>query len=170
MLLLVLVGCSSGEPRVFSLNGITRVHTDHKIFGITYRTEIEDMKTADQQREDIELDKERDKAELDVITEKRQKTAAFWGGVVLLAGAVASVIFGYISDGWRFWGGMAAICAVSGVGAWSFEFVISYLHWIGVAILLAGILWTMWKLKDFSLNKHLKKRKEGKGNATDKHC
>jgi len=156
-----LSSCTTGEPKSYKINGVTRVHTPKKICGVTYWTSTEEVKTKEQQLDDLEVDKERREQELDLQAEERQAATVFWFGTICMSCALACVIAGYLLKGWRFWGGLAALLAVIGTLSWSFEHLIPHLKWVAYGIGGVAVAWTMWKVKDFSLKEWIDKRKQG---------
>lgn len=162
VLCLITSACTMGPPIKHVINGKTVVHTDKKFLGLPVATKVEEVKTKQQHLDDLAVEKATREQDLDLKTEERQSAAAFWIGVALLACAVVFVFVGYIAAGWRFWGTMAAISGALGAAFWSFEHLIPMLKWPAYCIPVAIVLWTMYKLKDFSLLDKLKKSEPGK--------
>jgi len=158
----LLSSCTTDVPRTTKVNGSTCVQTDKRFLGMKYATETEYIKTKEQRKDDLEVEKEEREQELDLKTEERQSAAAFWIGLALLIAAPCCAIAGYVSSGWKFWGSLGIICGLLGIGFWSFEHLIPYLKWPAFGLVGAVILWTMWKLKDFSLMDKLKNSEPGK--------
>lgn len=162
LLVALLCSCTTGEPKSFVVNGVTKTHTEKKILGIPYHTQVEEHKTKEQKLDDLDVETETRKQENKLVTEERQKTAAFWGGVIFFALAVGFVFAGYFLQGWKFFGGAALVSFGLGVAAWSFESVVPYLKYPAYGIGAAVVLWTMWKLKEFNLFDKLKNSEKGK--------
>jgi len=151
-----LCSCTSDAPRITKINGTTMVQTDTRVCGIKAWTKEKEVKTKAQKLDDLDFEKAKAKQDEKLKTESRQKAAAFWFGIVCFIGAAACVVFGYVSQGWKFWGGMAGVSAALGAAAWSFEHLIPYLKWPAFGLAGVGVLWSMWKLKDFSAKKKLR--------------
>jgi len=158
----LLLSCTTDVPRTTKVNGSTCVQTDKRFLGVKVYTKTEEVKTKEQRLDDLEVEKEEREQELDLKTEERQSAAAFWIGLALLIAAPCCAIAGYVSSGWKFWGSLGIICGFLGIGFWSFEHLIPYLKWPAFGLVGAVILWTMWKLKDFSLMDKLKDSEPGK--------
>jgi hypothetical protein len=156
--LLFAVGCTSGRPEKFTINGHTRVQTQKKFCGVPIYTKIEEVKTTNQQLDDLDVEAKENKLK----SLERQKAAAFWIGLVLMVLAPVCIVIGYISSGWKFWGTMAVISGSLGAGFWGFEYLIPYLKWGVGGLLACVVLWTMWKVKDFSLIDRLKNSEPGR--------
>jgi len=154
---LLIVGCTTTPPVAHVIGQRTFVQTHKKFLGIKVATVTQELKTKEQKLEDLEIENARS----DARTEERQKAAAFWFGICFFAAAAAFVFAGYFAQGWKFFGGAAAISFALGVSAWSFESVVSYLQYPAYGIAAAVVLWSMWKLKDFALLERLKNSKEG---------
>ena len=154
--------CTTDAPRTTKVNGVTAVQTDHRFLGVKTWTKNKEMKTKEQKLDDLAVDGERRKQENKLITAERQKTAAFWGGIIFFGLAVAFVFAGYFLQGWKFFGGAALVSFCLGVASWSFESLVPYLPYLGGGIGAAVVLWTMWKLKDFNLLDKLKNSEPGK--------
>lgn len=150
MVLMVCAGCTTDRPVITPINGHSSVQTTHRFIGIPVWTSEDEVRTAKQAREKIELDKEKAEAELDLKTEERQAAAVFWFGAACFLAAVGCVVAGYFFHGWKFWGGMAAGAVGLGSFAWGFEHLLPYLKWPAGALIVICVLWSMWKLKDFS--------------------
>lgn len=149
-LLTVLTGCTTDSPRLTKVNGHTVSQTDKRFLGIKVWTSENEILTADQEREKIELDKERREADLDLKAEERQSAFAFYLGAGCILAAVGCVVAGYFFKGWKFWGGLSMLCGGMGALAFGAEQTIGYLKWLVGIPVAAMVLWSMWKLKDFS--------------------
>lgn len=162
LLLGALTSCTTGKPEKFIINGKTRIHTPKKIIGITYNTVVEDVLTKEQEKDRLEIEKERREQELDLQAEERQSAAVFWIGLALVAFLPVAMAIGYVTKGWKFWGGIGVSSGILGICFWSFQHLVPYLKWGGVALVASIILWSMWKLKDFDLIEKIKNSDKGK--------
>lgn len=151
-------GCTTGEPRTYPINGHTEVHRDHYAMGIKYKTDVEVVKTYEQEKEGIKISEAKAKSEIKIKRSERQEGFAFWLGAGLLGFAVASVIIGVVTKGYAFWGIMAATCGALGSLSFGFAHWIPYLKWSIPAVAIMAVFGVMHKLKDFSLKEYLKGR------------
>ena len=158
MLWLVLSSCTTRPPVVTPINGHSVKQVTTEFCGIPVWTSNEDVMTTEQEIEALDVDKRKNR----IKSLERQKTAAFWIGLCLMIAAPVCVIVGYLSQGWKFWGCMAALCAALGAAFWGFESLLPYLKWALGGLISLAVLWTMWKLEDFSLIKRLKDSDKGK--------
>lgn len=115
-------------PRVLKVNGHTRVYTERKLCGIVYTTVVETIKTPEQKAEEDQQ-----------ATESARATIALWGGTILLACAVTCAVIGYLTHGWKRWGGLAVLCGAMGGLCWGFVEWIEYLKWFALALPLVAI-------------------------------
>jgi len=152
-------GCTTDKPRAYPINGYTEVHRDKRVLGIKYHTEVKEVKTYEQKKEDLRISEAEAKTEIKIKRSQRQENFAFWLGATLLAGAVVSIFMGILSKGYLFWGTMAATCAVLGSLAFGFAHWIPYLKWAPVPLVIAAVLWGMRCAKDWSIKDWWKQKR-----------
>jgi hypothetical protein len=157
---LLVIGCAIKEPRVYPINGHTEVHRDHTILGLTYNTEVEKVRTYEQEKEHIRVAEAEAFSQIKIKRSQRQEAFAFWFGSLLLVGAGSCVIMGVLSKGYMFWGLMATTCGLLGSLAFGFAHWIPYLKWAPVPIVIAIVLWCLRCTKDWSLRDWWKRRKD----------
>lgn len=165
MVLLLLIGCTSAPPRIYTINGVTEVHTTKEFLGIPCATDVKQYKTKAQELDDLEVrrlsikvDEEEEKKDIKV---KRQKTASFYGNVCLAAAIVLALV-AVATKGYAFWGALSVASGVLCCLCWAFVEWIDYLKWGGIPIGILSIMKILHLLKDFSVKDWWKKRKEKK--------
>ena len=126
---ITLTGCTTDVPRITKIGETTIVQTDKRFCGAKINTETKEIKTKEQKLEDLEIQKKQREQDIDLDTEERQKVMAFWFGVALLGFVPVCVVLGYVLQGWKFWGGLAAISGFLGGAFWSFEHLVPFLKW-----------------------------------------
>lgn len=151
------IGCTSDAPRMTELDDTTIVQTDTRVLGVKVATKTDVVKSQAQKMKDLDIKKAERQQDIEIRTEERQSKASFWLGVVMFAASAACVIIGYACAGWKFWGGLATICAAIASSAWMFEHLTHYLKYAAIGLAGVIVLWTMHKLKDFSVIDKIRK-------------
>lgn len=149
LLCFCLVACTTGEPRVLKVNGHTRVYTEHKVLGVPYKTDVEEIKTADQ----VKADQDAEARERRLKTEAKRASLAMWLGALLMLSACVCAVIGYLTKGWKRWGGLTALCAFMGGLCWGFVEWIPYLKWIVLALMVSAVGMFLYDKRDFEWNK-----------------
>lgn len=147
---LLVTSCTVAPPKLYEVGEMSESHRIHKVLGIPYKTVIERIESPKQTKDRLRREKAEKEQDMRLKQEERQNSAAFWGGVTAFGLAVACVIAGYLLQGWKFWGGLAAILAGIGSLSWAFAHWVPYLKWLIIPVAGAGIAKTMHGAKDFS--------------------
>lgn len=158
-IMVTIVGCVSDAPRLTKVNGVTVVQTDRRLCGIRVWTSEKETKTFEQAKEDLAIQKAEAEQEIELKRKKQQQAMATWAGAGLMALALAAAIMGYVSQGWKFWGGIAAFLALLGSLSWGFAHWIPYLKWLVIPVVVLGIGKTLRDSQNFSLIKWLQRGK-----------
>jgi hypothetical protein len=142
--MLVLFSCTTGEPRIFKVNGHTEVHTDKRFLGIPVSTDVRSIKTPEQAKADLEVKALADQQR----TEAKRASIALWLGALLLLTATICAVVGYLTHGWKRWGGLAALCAMLAGLCWGFVEWIVYLKWGALALPIVALGLFLYDNKD----------------------
>ena len=142
-MLALLFSCSTGAPEKYKINGITESHTPKYICGIPAGTIIDKHKSVEQREDDIALEK----LESDAKVETARGWVAMWIGAACLVGAIGCAFMGYISQGWKRWGGLAAMCALSCGMCWGLVEWIEYMKWL-LVIPIAALLYFLYEHRE----------------------
>ena len=132
---LCLAGGTTGTPRILKVNGHTRVYTEKKVLGVPYSTKVEEIKTLEQAKADIEVKALEDQQR----TEAKRASIALWMGAILLVAACVCTIIGYFTHGWKRWGGLALLCITCGGLCWGFVEWIDKLKWFALALPVVAV-------------------------------
>jgi hypothetical protein len=147
-ILMLFSSCTSDAPRIHTAGNRTVVQTDKRFLGLKVYTAQREVKSKKEQEQEIEISRK-----------KAQAALATWAGAALLGWAIVSVILGYLTRGWKFWAGMAAVSGTLGLIVWSLSHWLPYLKWAIVVVVVVGIAKTLHGTKDFSLKRWFQERK-----------
>ena len=159
LLLLLCTSCVSDKPVITPVNGTTVVQTHRRFLGIKVWTSEQEVKTYEQAKADLKIKKAEEEQEIGLNRKKRQEAAAFWTGSALFLAAMGFVVMGYLSSGWKFWGGMAASAAGLGAMCWGMAHWLPYLKWFSILAFAIAAGKTLYDSKDFNLKKWLEARR-----------
>ena len=152
--LVLLFSCTTGEPRVYTINGITESHTPVKFCGIPVHTRVEKHKSKEQRLDDIEVGEKAAEA----ATEAKRGTIALWIGAACLIASIGSLIAAYVSKRWKTWGGIALICGGSCAMCWGLIDWIEHMKWL-LLLPLGLLLYTLWRCRKFDFKEWIENRK-----------
>jgi len=152
--LVLLFSCTTGEPRVYTINGITESHTPVRFCGIPVHTRVEQHKTKEQRLDDIEIGEKAAEA----ATEAKRGTIALWIGAACLIASIGALIAAYVSKRWKTWGGIALILGGACSACWGLIEWIPHMKWI--LLLPASLLiYTLWRCRKFDFKEWIENRK-----------
>ena len=139
-LVLLAAGCKTWD---YQADG--KQHTGRSFCGVPVASKVSDIETP-------EMRKQR-------LSEERQEKVQGVGlklSMLCFLAAVGCAIAGYVLQGWKFWGGLAGLMGACGIAGLAMVEFTPWLKFIIPGALLVGLVYTIYRSRDFSLFRRLK--------------
>lgn len=147
--------CTSTLPVEHRVGDRVYAQSTKKFFGIPVGTNREEIKTPEQAKADLEVKAMEDQQN----TEAARARVAMWLGAILLAAAVVCAVVGYLTKGYKRWGGLCLLCLGACAFCWGFVEWIDYLKWLALLLPAVAVGLFLYENKEFDIGEWLNKRK-----------